>query len=287
MTLSLPAGPARAALAALAFLVVAPLAAPPAAAYEWYRARDSGEPMRWFRTEVTVRVATTEPEEIAWDDAYDLIGAAFDSWLDLPGCKVPQVDLVGETSATGITTPTSICDEPDNVVVFIRNRDKWLAQQNATSTQIALTFIAHNPETGEIIDADIAINDAFFTFTTDDEGPLNQSVDLLSAVTHEIGHFFGLDHSDDASATMFASYGSAGSDPRGARTLEEDDVDGICDLYVDVPEYAVHPACANGGGGGGGAEGCSGGTGPASLLALLALFPLALRRRRAVLGRPA
>ncbi|MCA9516798.1 MAG: matrixin family metalloprotease, partial [Myxococcales bacterium] len=163
-------------------------------------------PTRWFRTELTVKVSTTVPQEVAWDVMEPLVHQAYDAWVDLPGCNVPQVDVVGTTASTAITTPTTLAEEPDNIVVFIKDSQRWRDIPGATNTQIALTIIAHNPETGEIADADIAVNDAAFAFTTEDDA--TAGVDLLSALTHEAGHFFGLAHSKDVDATMAPGYGS-------------------------------------------------------------------------------
>lgn len=235
-------------------------------------------PTRWFRTELTVRVSTTAPQEVDWSTMEGLVHGAYDAWVDLPGCKVPQVDVVGTTPATAITTPTTLSEEPDNIVVFIKDSQRWRDIPGATGTQIALTIIAHNPETGEIADADIAVNDANFVFTTADDA--TAGVDLLSALTHEAGHFFGLAHSKDADATMAPGYGADVARRIQARDPATDDIDGICALYADVPPHVDSKPP----GGGGGDDGCAGagggdvGAGLAGSLALLAL--VALRRRR-------
>jgi hypothetical protein len=62
-------------------------------------------------------------------------------------------------------------------------------------------------------------------------------------LTHEAGHFLGLSHSPDPTATMKAVY-SAASDGTSFRTLEPDDVAGICDVYP--PERRpVTTSCEN------------------------------------------
>jgi hypothetical protein len=47
-------------------------------------------------------------------------------------------------------------------------------------------------------------------------------------VTHEVGHFIGLDHTLDFDATMFAGYDEGTTE---LRTLEQDDIDGACAIY--------------------------------------------------------
>ena len=238
-----------------------------------------GPPMRWFRPETTVRVATAVPEEIDWDTMNGIVEASYAPWVDLPGCKLPQVDVVGTTDAVSITTPTALKDEPDNIVVFIKTTNAWRQLPGTTGTQIALTFIANNYETGEIIDADIAINDAGFKFTTADDA--TSGVDLLSALTHECGHFFGMAHSLQSNATMYASYGSDIASRTNARTLEQDDVDGVCALYEDVPAWEDPNATTPGTPGG--CAGAGGGSRPA-LFAFAVLGLLAVRRRLVARG---
>jgi len=237
-----------------------------------------GPPMRWFRTETTVRVSTVEPEEMSWSTMNSIVETAFAQWVDIPGCKIPQVDVVGTTDAETITTPTKLNEEPDNIVVFIKTTNQWRALPGTTSTQIALTFIANNPVTGEIVDADIAVNDAGFKFTTEDDA--TTGVDLLSSITHECGHFFGMAHSQDNTATMYATYGNDLASRTAARTLETDDEDGICALYENVPTKPdpVDPSP-------GGDDCAAGGGGSMPAFVAFALFGLlALRRRRTSVG---
>jgi MYXO-CTERM domain-containing protein len=51
---------------------------------------------------------------------------------------------------------------------------------------------------------------------------------LASIVTHEIGHFIGIGHSDDVNATMFASAERTSIEKR---TLDQDDINAVCDIY--------------------------------------------------------
>ena len=53
--------------------------------------------------------------------------------------------------------------------------------------------------------------------------------DMASALTHEVGHFFGLAHSSEKTATMYAKY-TPGS--IFFRDLEQDDADGLCSIYL-------------------------------------------------------
>ncbi len=108
---------------------------------------------------------------------------------------------------------------------------------------IATTTTTSVTSTGEIVDSDIELNDARdpgtqgkFFFTTADApqcspgppAPDCVSIDVQNTVTHEAGHTIGLDHTDEAGATM-AAFAPAGE--IGKRTLHADDIQGVCDIY--------------------------------------------------------
>lgn len=197
-------------------------------------------PLRWFqRPRLTYRIATTVPEEVSVDLLAGLTRRGFDAWTDSFCGLLPEVELVGTADVTLATAPTDIRSAPDNLVVFIRDSNAWQQMGNSPSW-IAITKISHNSDTGEIVDADILVNDGDYTFTTADRVKAGE-VDFLSMFTHEAGHFFGLDHSTDPSATMFATYAAAVSDAKDAASLASDDQLGACTLYTNAPVHVDLP----------------------------------------------
>ena len=108
-----------------------------------------------------------------------------------------------------------------NIIMF--QDDKWIYQ--GVDNTLAKTTVTFDGDTGEILDADIEINHANNNFTISD---MVIDYDLESVLTHEVGHFIGLDHTLDFSATMYAGYEPGTTEQR---TLEEDDILGACEVY--------------------------------------------------------
>lgn len=108
-----------------------------------------------------------------------------------------------------------------NVVLIQDNRWTYHSGDNT----LAKTTVTFDTDTGEILDADIELNHAYNEFTVGEELVI---YDLQSILTHEIGHFIGLDHTPDYSATMNAAYEPSTID---LRTLEPDDEDAVCAAY--------------------------------------------------------
>jgi hypothetical protein len=108
-----------------------------------------------------------------------------------------------------------------NIVLF--QDTKWIYK--GVDNTLAKTTVTYDTDTGEIFDADIELNHAYNEFTT---GDTDVVYDLESIVTHEIGHFIGLDHTLDVVATMNAGYQQGTTE---LRTLEYDDIDAVCAAY--------------------------------------------------------
>lgn len=235
------------------------------------------QPLRWWRLETVFTLGQVTPGEFALGEVRGLVEEAFDQWMDVDCATtesvngvIPAVTFGGNSDAVSATRPATAKAEPDNLIVFIRSSAEWQRAGNS-STWIAITKIAHDQSTGEIVDADIEINDGGFKFSIDGSpaaGP-DAEVDFLSMLVHEVGHFYGLDHSLVDTATMYATYQQTPAAATAARTIEQDDKEGVCALYTGVPTRTSTPKED---------EGCHGGAG-LGLFGLLGLASLRVRRR--------
>ncbi|APR84712.1 Hypothetical protein A7982_10061 [Minicystis rosea] len=173
-----------------------------------------------------------------------------------------------------------------NVILF--QDDKW--RYHGPDDTLAKTTVTFDTDTGAILDADIEVNHAYNEFTLGDDHVV---YDLESVITHELGHFIGLDHTPDLYATMYAAYEEGSLDQR---SLEVDDIEGLCAIYPPErsgkcdpqPENGLADACVqehtdDGSSGGGG--GCALAASPAGAAGgfpfiVVGLFLHARRRRR-------
>ena len=129
-----------------------------------------------------------------------------------------------------------------NIVFFSAD---W-PHSEATHTY-AITTTTFDPETGDLLSADIELNARDHDFTVNDA---DVQADLLSVLTHEAGHFLGLGHSEDSEATMFAFYDEGTTE---LRSLSPDDAAAICSAYppsssIDdtcnpLPKHGFSPEC--------------------------------------------
>ncbi len=150
-------------------------------------------------------------------DVIEAIKLSFEEWSK-PDCTYVRSQYGG----TIISTTASPSDYK-NLLFFIY--DKWPDELGGYGTIAVCTPAIYSD--GYIKDADIRFNAADFKWSTSGE---KGKMDLQNIATHEIGHFFGLDHTMVFGATMYPYSGLAET---GGRSIEEDDIKGICYLYPD------------------------------------------------------
>ncbi len=191
----------------LAVALLALLAATgPASAYQ-LKENGEGAVVRWPAGDVTFHVSEAGSKDLAMNDVKRIVRAAFSEWSKVEGTSL---DLkMGEPTAEA---PGFYPGQANtNVVAFAR--DAWPFETDA----MAMTITAFRQSTGELVDADIIVNELHHTWG-EGEAAAN---DLQNALTHEVGHFIGVAHSDKSEATMFSS---ASTFETKKRSLDVDDL---------------------------------------------------------------
>jgi hypothetical protein len=245
-------------------------------------ATESRAPLRWAETEcLSVVPNTASSVDVGPEQALAAVQRAAANWNDATA-ECSYVGLTVEEPQDG-AVPGYDRDGPNTNVVYWRT-EFWGADPGtpyppsaAGITTLRFFDEPGSDTAGELLDADIEINAVSFEFSTGGCDASAGELDLENTITHEMGHFLGLDHTchdglanpprDDQGnpipdcsstlppevrqATMF-SVARACED--FMRTPEPDDVAGICGIYP----LAMGPGvCDPIGKGMGGADGCS------------------------------
>jgi MYXO-CTERM domain-containing protein len=157
---------------------------------------------------------------------------AYASWTNAwCGIGTPSIQAFRLEQVTCKEAQVNRCDR--NASAWIFHDEDW--PYGDDDPTIALAWTHFDPETGEILDADVEVNTAQHDITIGGNG-----IEFIDVATHEAGHIFGLGHSLNHNATMFASYHFTGQ----ITALHPDDVAGICTIYPpdrDVGECVPEP----------------------------------------------
>ncbi|WP_437531215.1 matrixin family metalloprotease [Sorangium sp. So ce726] len=196
---------------------------------------------RWDKLPVAYYInRSTIPGEIS-AFAVDRVETGFETWSNA-GCTAWQVNLVGDT--------TDRYNYNDGKNVFQWISSSWPNMLGDVNSVIGVTMPVWSFD-GAIVDADMVFNDVGFCWN--DTGN-NGCVDTQSIATHEEGHFLGLGHSSERNATMTPYYVVGSS----MRTIEADDIEGVCALYPVGGTTAANAASATSAASGGGScDSCS------------------------------
>jgi hypothetical protein len=193
--------------------------------YKVYRT-NSGLAVKWFKDSIPVGYYINENGSDDISDMNALIQAVNDSFKawEVEGSFI-------KTNYLGITS--AIPEKEAGTNREIKNVVGWIEKDwNDDHSAIGITSVIYYDDTGEIIEADMALNGVDFKWTLNPPSPCpsNNLVDLKNVVTHEAGHFFGMDHSNISSATMYKSSPPCDTTKRD---LAPDDINGIIYLYPE------------------------------------------------------
>jgi uncharacterized protein (TIGR03437 family) len=138
--------------------------------------------------------------------------AAFETWNRVEGSRVqfaqPTPEPDGTARPDGISLITFADTSSNRAIAF---------------GAIAVTRL-FSDTSGALVDTDVVFNPEMPFSTTLEAG----TFDIQGALTHELGHALGMDHSGTATATMFATTTRAS---KRLRTLSEDDRAFVREFY--------------------------------------------------------
>lgn len=201
---------------------------------------EDGIKLAWQRRCISYTLVPSDELGLLLDDVRAAIDRSFSAWMEVE-CGDPAEPLpvvLGQTEQLGECSLAEYNRFGPNANTIAFASDWESRGDDYVPEAYGLTLVWHNPNTGEILDADIQVNLAHGEDVAicGDEC-LEPNIDLQNVLTHEAGHFLGLAHSTYDDATMF---GDANIAEIIKRDLWQDDVDGVCAIYGGEPM----PTCA-------------------------------------------
>lgn len=202
-----------------------------------------GVPIQWKdgSVELLVDRAGSMMLGISGDDTQQAVERAFSTWMsaDCPGGGHPSFAANTELKS-GLEVDYT--DSGTNQSVVVYQDGTWPYETGA----VGKTFLAFALDTGDMVDADVAFNSADFPLAIDPTS--TDEIDLEAVLTHELGHVLGLAHSDAPGATMQPE--TEGFATAELKTLEPDDMAGICAIYPPATKGSTKPSTTSSASGG-------------------------------------
>ena|SRR3989344_2692525 len=141
----------------------------------------------------------------------NMAGSAFAEWTGQITSGAPSVNFAGSTSINRNAYDGA------NVITFGRTQ----------GSALAVTYTRYNTSTHMVVDVDTIMNIKFAWAS----GCASNSYDVSNILTHELGHWYGLDDSYDLSYSNNTMYGYGSKAETKKITPEQGDKDGINQIY--------------------------------------------------------
>ena len=176
----------------------------------------SGQNPKWASMPVPYWIQDKGLPGISNGSDFAAVQASFQTWQNIPTTSI-------QFAYKGTTAAGTVGLDGMNLVTFTDTTAPL-----GTSV-IAATFSFFKTENGALLfdEADIAFNPALAFSTSAETGKF----DIQSVLTHEIGHFLGLDHSALISSVMVPFGVPSQLDQR---TLAYDDIAGVMEIYPNL-----------------------------------------------------
>jgi MYXO-CTERM domain-containing protein len=217
---------------------------------------EKGEPLEWAYPCLSYAIDSRGSSWMDFADVEEAVDLAFKAWEDADcGGQQPPNLIFHPLRPSTCKRAEYNCTGNVNTIAFLGSPGTGQAWEDPCRTSdelpydsnaFAVTVVWHDTSTGEILDADMMINDQLSTRSKaggpyancPETGCEGNFADLRSIVTHEAGHFIGIGHCnpidvDDPNdpcvkATMFSM---ADRESVNKRTLAEDDINAVCTIY--------------------------------------------------------
>ncbi len=183
----------------------------PAIAYTRILSPSTGVAAHWASMPISYFISQDGSDQILNNSEFLAVQAAFQTWAAVPTANVGFNYLGPAPVNVGVSDTL-------NLVSFSDTTFPWAAGT------LAVTLNYFSKSTGVTSEADILLNPSQPWSTSGESG----RYDIQSIVTHEIGHFLGLDHSGMVSSVM-SPFGFPTQVDQ--RTLQYDDIAGISEIY--------------------------------------------------------
>lgn len=172
-------------------------------------------------------------------ESVEAVRRAFATWTGVACSSLAFEEQTFEPSSD--QARNVIANDGKHRVYWAETEAEWPGDRGT----LALTYTFYTlDQRRAITDADIVANGVNWDWTTDQDAAGQgqpAKVDVETVMLHEIGHFFGLDHSQDPGAAMFASNNKVLQ-----RAPANDDVEGICALYSNGEPLPHNPGAGSG-----------------------------------------
>jgi hypothetical protein len=190
----------------------------------------TGPPLSWRALPLPYRFHAGGSDKLDMDGVREATRRAFQAWSNVT-CNGKRTSLRFEEGADIPGTHPLVGSSPAKIPFGIYFRDDTWPYDDGNES-LALTNQKYGKTNGWIDYSSIEVN------TTDREFRLSDSetgIDLQAVLTHEVGHYIGLAHSQVEDSIMAPSYCQSadrcGTSADQARALAEDDVAAVCAMY--------------------------------------------------------